>query len=600
MNTLLVQPPVSVPSQPYLSIPSLVAFLNENKIKCRQFDLSLFMFDILFSKKTLKQFVFSKNKCAVALTLIKESEYEILKDFLLKNIENVKQTFKSPKALDHNVYIKTKAILSTALSSYSWFSKNESFTFENYYCKYKIKKVSHMKRFIKDFKSDNLCLPILEFIMSKAIKKMKINTIKVLGISLTYNSQIIPSLLLILLLKQENKNIKIILGGNLVSRWVDQLDKIDFLFDYIDYIIINEGESVLCELLKKLEDDVISDTIPDNIVYKKGKKLILKISKTHKNINELPTPVFNKWDIKNYYSPVPVLPLLTSRGCYWRKCSFCDHAYIYGNSYYAREKLKLKNDIISLITNYKCTNINFHDESLSVRQMKKIIDITGEINMPINWTSDFRFDKVFIGDILSKAKLSGLKVAFFGLESINQRVLNIMNKGTYSSDIYDILNTCHNNKIWAHLFFIRGFPTETFKEFEETINFLNVNNNLYQTSGHADFTLNKYSPVALSPEKYNITIMQNSDTLDTNFNYIENTPVYKKEASAKKKLNPDNLGSFSEIAQFIFRDHWLLFADRFFKYNELDDYWLFPWIILNKKNLSILDLKNAQVFYISK
>jgi len=37
-----------------------------------------------------------------------------------------------------------------------------------------------------------------------------------------------------------------------------------------------------------------------------------------------------------YLLPNPVLPILSSRGCYWKKCAFCDHFQNYSETYRAR------------------------------------------------------------------------------------------------------------------------------------------------------------------------------------------------------------------------------------------------------------------------
>ena len=34
-----------------------------------------------------------------------------------------------------------------------------------------------------------------------------------------------------------------------------------------------------------------------------------------------------------YFSPMPIAPLMSSRGCYWDKCTFCDHAHTLGLGY---------------------------------------------------------------------------------------------------------------------------------------------------------------------------------------------------------------------------------------------------------------------------
>src|SRR3989304_8540320 len=57
MKVLLLFPPSWHPSQPYLSLPSLTAFLRQNGIsEVRQRDLNIELLDILLTKKECSEF----------------------------------------------------------------------------------------------------------------------------------------------------------------------------------------------------------------------------------------------------------------------------------------------------------------------------------------------------------------------------------------------------------------------------------------------------------------------------------------------------------------------------------------------------------------
>ena len=42
----------------------------------------------------------------------------------------------------------------------------------------------------------------------------------------------------------------------------------------------------------------------------------------NKKLNELKTPSLEGYDLSQYFTPEIVMPFPSSRGCYWRKCSF--------------------------------------------------------------------------------------------------------------------------------------------------------------------------------------------------------------------------------------------------------------------------------------
>jgi anaerobic magnesium-protoporphyrin IX monomethyl ester cyclase len=70
------------------------------------------------------------------------------------------------------------------------------------------------------------------------------------------------------------------------------------------------------------------------------------------DINSLPTPDFDGLPLDKYLSPVRVLPLQSSRGCYWGRCAFCTHSLGYGKRYQPRQPAKVAADIRQLKERY--------------------------------------------------------------------------------------------------------------------------------------------------------------------------------------------------------------------------------------------------------
>ena len=47
----------------------------------------------------------------------------------------------------------------------------------------------------------------------------------------------------------------------------------------------------------------------------------------------LPLPDFEGFPLDSYFVPVRILPYLATRGCYWGRCTFCDHGQGYFDQY---------------------------------------------------------------------------------------------------------------------------------------------------------------------------------------------------------------------------------------------------------------------------
>lgn len=50
---------------------------------------------------------------------------------------------------------------------------------------------------------------------------------------------------------------------------------------------------------------------------------------------KIPPADFDDYDLDAYFNPRPILPVPTSRGCYWRRCTFCNAFTTYAGIYTA-------------------------------------------------------------------------------------------------------------------------------------------------------------------------------------------------------------------------------------------------------------------------
>ena len=97
---------------------------------------------------------------------------------------------------------------------------------------------------------------------------------------------------------------------------------------------------------------------------------------------------------------------------------------------------------------------------------------------------------------------------FFGLESMSQRVQDIIKKGTSVDVAWRVLRDCKEVGIKVHLFIILGTPGETEEDMRMTVDFLRDHQDLYETVQLATFELMMGSPLSMKPERYGIENMR--------------------------------------------------------------------------------------------
>jgi len=138
----------------------------------------------------------------------------------------------------------------------------------------------------------------------------------VIGISFTYLAQALQGVALAGILRREGFRGMLVLGGALLASWSAHLNKNSPFFEVWDAIVLGPGEEALHALLTegKLER-------APGLLYPKEKVWNSKWQQQRPPVCFDPLTEGIHW--QNYLAPMPILPMTTTRGCYWKKCAFC-------------------------------------------------------------------------------------------------------------------------------------------------------------------------------------------------------------------------------------------------------------------------------------
>lgn len=566
----LVFPPFWTVTQPYLSVSSLNAYLCKMGVDSKQIDLNLECYDYILSAEFLK-------KCRKKLEMDnsdKQDEIGKSTDFIeyaIDNIDLYKNLFRSENALDIFTYNKCYKFMSMCLSIISKIYVDENISFDGYSTKkYSEEKSEDILKCITDVLDSKENSGLLGEILNRYVSRI-VENIDVVGISVTGGNQIIPSFMLAAMIKKKNPCVKIVMGGNVITRLTEKLKELPEVFRVVDFFLYGEGEHSLYMLVNFLKGENNIGDVPNLLYLNEIGKVIKNQESYCLTINDLPTPLFNKEDITRYFSPMICMPMLTSRGCFWGKCSFCDHSYVYHEKYQRRKLELVIQDIEVFCKEYNCNIINFHDEAISPVELNELSQALKEKQLKIKWTSCARLDMSMSREILQQAAEAGLSVLFFGLESANQRVLQLMNKGTKIEKVQEVLHNSASAGIWNHTFFICGFPTETMSEFEETLTFIKENEAFIHSTGSSYFTLGSFCPIAENAEKYKVEIIEDKEFDFRFWHEFKNVlPTKSKWEYYETNMKKIVMGKFAQQSIQLCRDHWAMFKDSLFEREETE------------------------------
>lgn len=298
----------------------------------------------------------------------------------------------------------------------------------------------------------------------------------------------------------------VIVGGPLTSRIY--LERDNTIFAHCNYMVLYDGESTLPLLIETLEDNREPQRIP-NVFYRKEGRLFGEEGPVMNDIIGLPYPDFSQFDLDHYLAPKRILPIQTARGCTWGRCAFCSHLGPYGKQQYRSSSTdKIVNMLRYLKQRYQCYHFAIQDEELPPSRAGKISrallrENLGDIRLYAYGRLVEGYDDDRLVRLLYNA---GFRAFKWGLESGNQRVLNLMRKGTDIKTISSVLTRFSQNRIANCCYIVVGFPGETIEEFRQTIDFVKAHKKVIMRLSASQFKLSPNSGIAMTPEKWGLIV----------------------------------------------------------------------------------------------
>jgi radical SAM superfamily enzyme YgiQ (UPF0313 family) len=278
-----------------------------------------------------------------------------------------------------------------------------------------------------------------------------------------------------LTLWKENSNIPVIIGGQGLIR------EENGSFASIPKFAVDLKDQ---ELIAHWVRGEIETTI-DNIIDEDFKQLGIDTYSLapYSDVNEHVFMDFSDSEIQKYHSGyvTGVLPIESSRGCV-RNCMFCDIPTMHGGFRFKTGK-RMFDEIAHYHETYKVDNFFFHDALCngSVKDFrilnKLLVEYYQKHNLPkrsLKYSSHYivRSKKLMPEHDFELMGAGGAECMVIGVESGSDKVRIDMRKGFTNEDLDYNMAMFSKYGINAYLLLIVGFPTETRKDFDDTLNML--------------------------------------------------------------------------------------------------------------------------------
>ncbi|MBL4593256.1 MAG: radical SAM protein [Flavobacteriales bacterium] len=543
IKTLLITPPFTQLNTPYPATAYLKGFLDEQGVAVNQCDLSIGLFNKVFTSDFIARvFLEAEEFESFEFLLVWENRAEYIEKvdevtaFLRVQTLDVAQQLltegyfpkahRSVKPLDsayHQLDEIDKAkhlgtLFIEELGDFISANVDEFFSFTRY--------AERIATSASSFDEIDNYLGYSTTIIEDQLLLLLVNKIEedqpdLVCFTIPFPGNLFAALRCAQFLKKNYKRIKIAFGGGYCNTELRSLTD-PRIFKYIDFITLDDGEGPLLKLIQHLSGGINQEELERTFLLDNGK--VVYQNRTPNTIyhhSTLPAPSYKGLDFSNYMSFLDVInpmhrlwtdgrwnKLTISHGCYWKQCSFCDVNLDYIGNYQNTTAVDLVDKIEKVRAETGVDGFHFVDEAAPPKILKALAEELIKRKVTITWWTNIRFEKTFTDELCELLAKSGCIAVTGGLEVASDRLLAKMKKGVDIAQVARVTNSFAQYNIMVHAYLMYGFPTETE---QETIDSLEIvrqlfENNCIQSAFWHQFTTTIHSPIGKNPEEFDIKI----------------------------------------------------------------------------------------------
>jgi radical SAM superfamily enzyme YgiQ (UPF0313 family) len=244
----------------------------------------------------------------------------------------------------------------------------------------------------------------------------------------------------------------------------------------VDTVVVGEGEETFLEIVMSHLGGDDKTAIPgtvamrDGVIVEGGKRPFI-------DLNKAPFPAYDLINLGRYLNCLDTFDYQTSRGCPFR-CGFCYNVRYCGRRWRSKSPEKTVEELERLKEEFGVRSFSFVDDEFFInkRRVEGILDLIIGRQLGFKWTASCRLDlcRKFRPEFLEKLRSSGCRRIYFGGESGSREILKDIAKDITPTDTIEGVENCIRNGIVPIVSFMGGFPGETSKQFDETLDLIST------------------------------------------------------------------------------------------------------------------------------
>ncbi|MBF0424785.1 MAG: radical SAM protein [Magnetococcales bacterium] len=244
--------------------------------------------------------------------------------------------------------------------------------------------------------------------------------------------------------------------------------------DAVDFVIRNEPEYALAELVAALEDGHALTGIA-GLSYMDGDHLVENPARqVNKALDLMPFPARDLLANDRYINPMTgkVFTLIkTSRGCPYQ-CVYCTAIPYYGRAWRARSVPNIIAEIKQVKEQHGIDDFLFHSDTFNLNRkfVFELCQCMIDERLEVSWMSNCRADLMDL-EMARMMRAAGSRMVSFGIESGSDVMLQAMKKGLTTDQARRAVACCQEAGLQVIAYFVLGTPGETRQTMQQTLDF---------------------------------------------------------------------------------------------------------------------------------
>lgn len=545
-RVLLVIPPLTQLNTPYPSISYLTGFLQSRGIQAEQADLGIEMVLRLFSTDGLRS-VFKElhnNTSALPKEAVQmmKAEHRYLEligpviTFLQGRSPDLADRFMQPGVLPQGPRFRGRRTFPRSVSISDQAKQWATFFLEDLADLVQAtitphfglsRYAEHIGRSASSFDQITAALATPQSLIDEWLRDLFWSHFQrtrptLVGLSIPFPGNLYGAFVIAQSIKKQYPDLPVVIGGGYVNTELRRVTD-PRVFDYVDFITLDNGERPLLSLIEYLsglrdrrslcrtmyrdqgrvvsaDDPSLSDFSMDDVGCPTYRGLALD---RYLTILDSTNPMHRLWSEGHWNK------LTVAHGCYWKQCTFCDVGLNYISRYEMTPTERLIQQVQQLVAETGCRGFHFVDEAAPPAALKALALSLLERRITIRWWGNIRFEPAFSPDLCRLLAASGCIAVTAGLEAASDRLLDQMKKGITVDQTALVAAGFKDAGILIHAYLMYGCPSETIQETIDSLERIRqlIAANLIQSAFWHRFTVTAHSPIGLDPGAHGLRIL---------------------------------------------------------------------------------------------